>query len=112
MSAIRRPQQDGQKPLCRQENATSRSFATGRTANTNEAVAEQATCQELAKFAFYECRHAAVPCRSLCQKGLEVLLYHAVEERILGRTALVFDGGNLSRDRKGEKSARDAICVP
>ncbi len=65
-------------------------------------MTEQATCQELAELTFHEDRHAAVPCRSLCQKGLEVLLYHCVEERILGRTALVFDGGNLSRDRKGE----------
>ena len=55
-------------------------IATGRAANPNEAVAEQVTRQELAKFAFYEFRHAVIPYRSVCQKGLEVLLYHCVEE--------------------------------
>ena len=78
-------------------------MTTGCAANANETVAEQATCQELAKFTFYECRHAAVPCRSLCQKGLEVLPYNCVEERIFGCTALVFDGSNLARDREGEE---------
>jgi len=75
-------------------------------------MAEQATFQELAKFAFYEGRYAAVALRGLSKKGLEVLLHHFVEERILGCTTLVFDGGNLSRDRKGEALSSRAICVP
>ena len=43
-------------------------------------MAEQATFQEPAKFPDYEDRHAAVSCRSLCQKSLEVLLDDLVEE--------------------------------
>ncbi len=75
-------------------------------------MAEQSAFQKPAKLALYEGRHTAVPYCRLCKKGLEGLLYHRVEERILGRTALVFDGGNLSRDRKGEKPSRGAIYVP
>ena len=58
-------------------------------------MAEQATFQEPAKFPYYEGRHAAVSCRSLCQKSLEVLLDDFVEQRILGRAAPVFDGSDL-----------------
>jgi hypothetical protein len=43
-------------------------------------MAEQATFQEPAKFPFYEDRYAAVPCCSLGQESLEVLLDDFVEE--------------------------------
>ena len=75
-------------------------------------MAEQATFQEPAEFPLHEDRHAAVSCRSLCQKSLEVFLDDFVEERILGCTALVLDGGNLARDREGEELPSRARRVP
>ncbi len=75
-------------------------------------MAEQATCEELAELALDEARHAAPPCRSLGQKSFEVFLYNSIQERILGCAALVFDGGNLLRDREGEEPSRRAIRVP
>jgi hypothetical protein len=56
--------------------------------------------------------HAALPCRSLCQKGFEVFLHNSIKERIFGCAALVFDGDDLSRDRDGEEPSRRAIRVP
>ncbi len=81
-------------------------------AAAHKAMAEQAAFQVPAKFAFYEGRYATVALRGLGKKGLEVLLYHFVEERILGCTTLVLDGGNLSRDRKGEELSSRARRMP
>jgi hypothetical protein len=75
-------------------------------------MAEQATLQEPAKFPLNEDRHATVGARGLGKKGLEILLYHSIKERILGCTALVLDGGNLSRDRECEELPSRAIRVP
>ena len=81
-------------------------------ANSDKAIAEQATFQEPAKFPLHEDRHATVALRGLGKKGLEILLYHFVEERILGCTALVLDGGNLSQDSKGEELSSGAGRMP
>jgi hypothetical protein len=89
-------------------------IAAVSAANADKAMAEQATFQEPAKFPYYEGRHAAVSCRSLCQKRLEVLLDDFVEQRILGRAALVFDGSDLrgtARATNCQMSTR-ASCIP
>ncbi len=46
-------------------------IATGCAADTNDTVAEQATCEELAELAQGDARHAALPCRSLCPYSVE-----------------------------------------
>jgi hypothetical protein len=80
--------------------------------NSDKAIAEQATFQEPAKFPLNEDRHATVAVRGLGKKGLEILLYHSIKERILGCTALVLDSGNLSRDSKGKELSSRAIRMP
>ena len=75
-------------------------------------MAEQSTFQEPAKFPLHEDRDVTVAVRGLSKKGLEVLLDHFVEERILGCSALVLDGGNLSRDSKGEEPSSRARRMP
>ena len=87
-------------------------IATGCAANANKTVTEQATGKELSELALDEARHAALPRRSLGQKGFEVLLYYAIQKRIFGRAALIIDGGNLSRDREGEELSSRANRMP
>jgi hypothetical protein len=55
-------------------------IATGCAANANETVTEQATGKELSELELDEARHAALPRRSLGQKGFEVLLYYAIQK--------------------------------